>query len=96
MANGQLWLHDPMASPSLLRLSVEPAPESEITALFEDSVGVLWVGSYTSGLFRARSLSPLLRRELAPDPLPIDLPIAACARSAAKKAQCWWAWTLAC
>lgn len=71
MANGQLWLHDPMASPSLLRLSVEPAPESEITALFEDSVGVLWVGSYTSGLFRARSLSPLLRRELAPDPLPI-------------------------
>ncbi len=71
LADGQLWLHEPMNSPSLLRLSVDPAPESEITALFEDSAGVLWVGSYTSGLFRARSLSPLLRRELAPDPLPI-------------------------
>jgi diguanylate cyclase (GGDEF)-like protein len=68
-ADGQLWLHQPDSSPALLRLSVEPAPESEITALFEDSTGVLWVGSYTSGLFRARSLSPLLRRELAPDPL---------------------------
>lgn len=69
LSDGQLWLHQPSESPSLLRLSIDPAPESEITALFEDSTGVLWVGSYTSGLFRARSLSPLLRRELAPDPL---------------------------
>lgn len=69
MADGQLWVHEPLDSPSLLRLTVEPAPQSEITALFEDSTGVLWVGSYTSGLFRARSLSPLLRRELAPDPI---------------------------
>ncbi|SDD47474.1 ligand-binding sensor domain-containing diguanylate cyclase [Aquimonas voraii] len=68
-SDGQLWLHQPGASPALLRLSVEPAPSSEITALFKDSTGVLWIGSYTSGLFRARSLSPLLRRELAPDPL---------------------------
>jgi diguanylate cyclase (GGDEF)-like protein len=71
LADGQLWLHQPAESPSLLRLSVDPAPESEITALFEDSTGVLWIGSYTSGLFRARSLSPLLRRELAPDPLTV-------------------------
>ncbi len=68
-ADGQLWLHQVLGAPALLRLAVEPAPESEITALFEDSTGVLWVGSYTSGLFRSRSLSPLLRRELAPDPL---------------------------
>lgn len=68
-SDGQLWLHQPGASPALLRLSVEPSPNSEITALFKDSTGVLWIGSYTSGLFRARSLSPLLRRELAPDPL---------------------------
>lgn len=69
LSDGQLWLHAPLGSPSLQRLTLDPAPQSEITALFEDSANVLWVGTYTSGLFRARSLSPLLRRELAPDPL---------------------------
>lgn len=69
LGNGQLWRHRGDSTPSLRRLQLDPAPESAITALFTDDAGVLWIGSYTSGLYRARSLSPLLRRELSLDPL---------------------------
>ncbi|MFP7721290.1 ligand-binding sensor domain-containing diguanylate cyclase [Lysobacter sp. A3-1-A15] len=46
-----------------LRLRTDTPVESAITRMHLHRSGVLWLGSATSGLYRARALSPLIRRD---------------------------------
>ena len=46
-----------------VRLQTDTPVESAITRIHLHRSGVLWLGSATSGLYRARALSPLIRRE---------------------------------
>ncbi|OHE86303.1 MAG: hypothetical protein A2579_00285 [Lysobacterales bacterium RIFOXYD1_FULL_69_11] len=46
-----------------VRLTTDTPVESAITRMHLHRSGVLWLGSATSGLYRARALSPLIRRE---------------------------------
>ena len=46
-----------------VRLATDTPVESAITRMHLHRSGVLWLGSATSGLYRARALSPLIRRE---------------------------------
>ena len=48
-------------------LAVDQALGSAIQSLYESSGGVLWLGTHTRGLFRARPLSAAVRRERMDD-----------------------------
>ncbi|WP_395793828.1 two-component regulator propeller domain-containing protein [Aquimonas sp.] len=69
LSDGRLLAVRPASAESAVQaIELSPAPNSAITLLHEDPAGVLWLGTYTDGLFRARSQAPAVRRELAPDP----------------------------
>jgi diguanylate cyclase (GGDEF)-like protein len=66
LSNGELWSFGEDAGAEPTPLALSPQPTSAITALFEDRDAVLWIGSYTEGLFRERAPVQALNRALAP------------------------------
>jgi diguanylate cyclase (GGDEF)-like protein len=52
---------------SLQSIEFDRPPGSAITAFYRHRSGVLWIGTYTNGLYRARALSSAVRRDLVED-----------------------------
>lgn len=65
--DGSLLRLDPEGEQPPQWLDFDQPPESAIQSIYESRSGVLWLGSHTRGLFRARPLSAAVRRERMAD-----------------------------